>query len=32
MPSRAEQEPETVEITEENAVQLAQQGNAEAFE
>jgi hypothetical protein len=32
MPSRAEQEPETPEITEENTVQLAQQGNAEAFE
>ena len=32
MPSRAEQEPETPEITEENTVQLAQQGNTEAFE
>jgi RNA polymerase sigma-70 factor (ECF subfamily) len=32
MPSRAEQELETLEITEKNTVQLAQQGNAEAFE
>jgi DNA-directed RNA polymerase specialized sigma24 family protein len=32
MPSRAKQEPETLDITEENTVQLAQQGNAEAFE
>jgi len=32
MPPRAEHEPETFEITEENTIQLAQQGNAEAFE
>ena len=32
MPSRAEQKPETLEITEEYEVQLTQLGNAEAFE